>query len=82
MGGIKAVLSTAYHSTKLTFECQSERWEFRKPDSKIKQRMLSVSILESNWYISFSSHRITTTGIDCKTKKEKRYLQRERVFTN
>ncbi len=40
---------------------------FRKPDSKIKQQMLSVSILESNWYISFSSHRITTTGIDRKT---------------
>ncbi len=52
---------------------------FRKPDSKIKQRMLSVSILESNWYISFSSHRITTTGIDRKTIEEKWYLQRRRV---
>ncbi len=38
---------------------------FRKPDSKIKQRMLSVWILKSNWFISFSSHRIITTGRDC-----------------
>ena len=41
--------------------------------------MLSVSILESNRYISFSSHQITTTGIDRKTIEEKRYLQRRRV---
>ncbi len=47
----------------------SWQWFFCKPDSKIKQQMLSVSIPKSNWYISFSSHRITTTGTDCKTIK-------------